>query len=172
MKSRILKVPAVIGLVGLLVMTAGAGRPAAKNEAVTLAGTVFGAFDYQQGAWVGHVVLRFGDGRPQTATVVDRNTSFDMKANGAFYGTETWTVTMADGSGTFQILAAFSAVPQTAPGLYTLHEVGNVANGTGKYATLTGHVAVHGPFLFPDPEATPGAPLWISEVHGVVTGLE
>ena len=137
-----------------------------------MSGTVFGAFDYQQGAWVGHVILRFGDGRPQRATVVDRNTSFDMKENGAISGTETWTVTMADGSGTFQILAAFSGVPQTAPGLYTLHEAGNIANGTGKYATLTGHVAVHGPFLFPDPEVTPGAPPWISEVHGVVTGLE
>jgi hypothetical protein len=52
-----------------------------------------------------------------------------------------------------------------------LHEVGVLANGTGAYSGVSGFVTVQGPFLFPDPTVTAGAPPWIAEIHGVVAGF-
>jgi len=36
---------------------------------------------------------------------------------------------------------------------------------------VSGRVVVQGPFLIPDPSATPGAPPWIAEIHGFVQGI-
>jgi hypothetical protein len=105
-----------------------------------------------------------------TAGIVDRNTSIAQKPDGGICGTETITVSF-DGGGTLEIRAKFTGTPASAPGLYTLHETGWIENGTGAYSGAAGHVVVQGPFLFPDPKATPGAPVWISEIHGVIRGL-
>jgi hypothetical protein len=74
------------------------------------------------------------------------------------------------GSGTFEIPACFEGTPEATPGLYHLHESGTIGKGTGAYAGLSGSVTVEGPFLFPDPSITTGAPIWISQLHGTVSG--
>jgi hypothetical protein len=142
------------------------------DSAQPLSGTIYGAFSYEQEAWVGHAILQFNDGDPLKATFIDRNTSLGMRKNGAIDGTETITLEFSDGSGTFEILGQFSGTPGSTPSLYMLHETGTIANGTGRYRNLSGHVSLQGPFLFPNPEVTPGAPPWIAEIHGSTKGLQ
>lgn len=147
----------------------------AQARGVQVSGTIYGAFDYNfegKGAWVGHALLSFGGKPPVAATFVDRNTSFGQKNDGAIYGTETISLNFTDGSGTFEVLADFNGSPAATANLYNLSETGTIGNGTGKYAQASGHVTVHGPFLFPDPASTPGAPPWIAEIHGIVLGIE
>jgi hypothetical protein len=146
---------------------------AGKGQAVPVSGTIYGAFDYTfegKGAWVGYALISIGDAPPRAASFADRNTSFGMTKNGAIYGTETISLRFLDGSGTFDVVARFDGIPNNTPNLYTLHEVGTIANGTGEYAGASGQFVVTGPFLFPDPTSTPGAPPWIAEIHGVISG--
>ncbi len=145
----------------------------AQAPAAQLSATLYGNFDYAfegRGAWVGHALVSIGGGPAKTAEFADRNTSIAMRANGAIYGTETISVHFLDGSGDFQIMSQFEGTPAPTPGLYNLHEVGAITNGTGDYAGISGVVAVEGPFMFPDPRITTGAPPWIATVHGSIQG--
>jgi hypothetical protein len=138
-----------------------------------LFGTIYGSYDYTfegKGAWVGHAILSFDAQPPVKATIVDRNTSLNRRADGAICGTEVITVTIPE-KGSFDVLANFTGTPASTPGLYTLDETGRIANGTGAYDQLAGNVVVKGPFLIPDPATTPGAPPWIAEIHGAIQGL-
>jgi len=90
----------------------------------------------------------------------------------AIYGTEAITLTFPDGSGTVEIQAQYDGIPAATPGLYTLHEVGTFANGTGKWANASGQVTVTGPFVLPHSDIAPGSPPWIAEIHGTISGVE
>ena len=152
-------------------------RPDTSGHAQTMeiSATIYGSFDYNfegVGAWVGNALIRFGEKPAAVATFADRNTSFAQRPNGAIYGTETISLRLADGSGAFDIVARFEGTPGSTPGLYTLHEIGVIANGTGAYSGVSGYVAIQGPFLFPDPAVTTGAPPWIAEIHGAISGLQ
>jgi hypothetical protein len=145
-----------------------------RAQAVQISATIYGSFDYNfegVGAWVGHALIRLGDKPAKVATFADRNTSFNQRKNGAIYGTETISLRFTDGSGSFEIVARFEGTAGATPGLYNLHEVGSIGNGTGEYSGVSGYVTVQGPFLFPDPTITPGAPPWISELHGEIFGI-
>lgn len=136
-------------------------------------GTIYGSYDYNfegKGAWVGHAILVIDGKPPVKTTFADRNTSINRKAEGGIYGTEVITFSFPD-NGTLQVIAKFTGTPASTPGLYTLHETGRIANGTGAYSRASGHVVVQGPFLLPDPEIAPGAPAWIAEMHGVLRGI-
>jgi hypothetical protein len=146
----------------------------AHERAVQVSATIYGAFDYNfegVGAWVGYALIRFGDKPAKVATFADRNTSFQQRTNGAISGTETISLRFSDGSGTLDIVARFEGTPGATPGLYNLHEVGAIGNGTGDYSHASGYVTVQGPFLFPDPSITAGAPPWIGEIHGSIVGM-
>lgn len=146
----------------------------ARAQGVQISATIYGVFDYNfegVGAWVGHALIRFGDKPAKVATFADRNTSFQQRKNGAISGTETISLRLTDGSGTFDIVARFEGTPGATPGLYNLHEVGAIGNGTGDYSRASGYVTVQGPFLFPDPATTAGAPPWIGEIHGAIFGM-
>ncbi len=139
-----------------------------------VSGTIYGSYDYGfegKGAWVGDAILAFDGQSPVKATFVDRNNSISRTPEGGIIGAETITLRFADGA-SFEVRAKFTGTPASTPGLYTLHETGWVANGTGAYKQVSGHVVIEGPFLFPDPNATPGAPPWIATIHGVVNGLK
>lgn len=138
-----------------------------------VSGTIYGSYDYAfegKGAWVGHAILAISGREPVKATFVDRNTSIQRKSDGGIFGTETITLSFPDGT-SFQVLGEFSGTPASTPGLYILHEEGNIANGTGTYNHVSGQLAIEGPFLLPDPNTTPGAPPWVAEIHGVIDGL-
>jgi hypothetical protein len=146
-----------------------------RARAMEISATIYGSFDYNfegSGAWVGNTLIRFGEQPAKVATFADRNTSFHQRANGAIYGTETISLSFADASGTFDIVARFEGTPGATPGLFMLHEIGVIANGTGAYSGVSGYVTVQGPFLYPDPSVTAGAPPWIAEIHGAISGLQ
>jgi hypothetical protein len=148
---------------------------ASTAHSVQISATIYGSFDYNfegVGAWVGYALVSFGDQPAKVATFADRNTSFGQRKNGAIYGTETISLRFADGSGKFDIPARFEGIPGATPGLYNLHEVGSIANGTGKYSQTSGYLTVQGPFLFPDPAIAAGTPPWIAEIHGVIFGVD
>ena len=150
-------------------------EPAGRVQTVEISATIYGSFDYNfegVGAWVGYTLVRFGDKPAAVATFADRNTSFGQRPNGAIFGTETISLRFANGSGTFDIVARFEGTPGSTPGLYALHEIGVIANGTAAYSGVSGYVTVQGPFLFPDPTVTAGAPPWIAENHGAISGLQ
>jgi len=151
-------------------------KPETSNrvQGAQISATIYGSFDYNfegVGAWVGHALISFGDKPAKAATFADRNTSFNQRKNGAIYGTETISLRFIDGSGTIDIFATFEGTPGATPGLYNLHEVGTMGNGTGQYSGASGYVTVQGPFLFPDPGITAGAPPWIAEIYGVIFGI-
>lgn len=147
--------------------------PSITANSKEVSGTIYGSYDYKfegKGAWVGAAILAI-EGRPLVkATFVDRNNSISRTAEGGIIGDETITLSLPDGD-SFEVRAKFTGTPASSPGLYTLHETGWLANGTGAYKRVSGHVVIEGPFLFPDPNATPGAPPWIATIHGVVNGL-
>jgi hypothetical protein len=138
-----------------------------------LCGTIFGSYDYGfegKGAWVGHAILAIEGRPPLQATFVDRNTSIARKPEGEIWGTETITLKTPAGD-SFEVCGKFTGSPASTPGLYTLHETGTIANGTGAFDHISGQVVVQGPFMFPDPAVTTGAPPWIAEIHGLVRGI-
>jgi hypothetical protein len=142
------------------------------KSVVEFSGTIYGSFDYQfegNGAWVGHAILAIGGKPPLKAAIVDRNDSFERSPDGGVSGTETIRMSFPDG--TFDISGAFTAASGPTPGLWRFHETGWIGNGTGVYKDVSGHVVLYGPGLVPDPGMTPGAPLWISEMHGILEGL-
>jgi len=144
-----------------------------QDGSMAVSGTIYGSYDYTfegKGAWVGHAILSIGGQPPVKATFVDRNDSITRQADGGIRGTETITLLFPEGAA-FNVCAKFTGTPASTPGLYELHETGLIANGTGAYAGASGEVEVHGPFLFPDPTVTAGAPPWIAEMHGVLQGL-
>lgn len=145
----------------------------AQGQATTISATFYGNYDFTfegRGAWVGYAIFDFGGESPVTAKLVDRNTSKGRNKNGSIYGTETISLTFTDGSGTLELPCRFDGTPAATPGLYTLHEVCSLANGTGKYQNVAGQVVNHGPFLLPS--IVPDAPGWIAEMHGFQTGLD
>jgi hypothetical protein len=176
--KRIVKAVSALALAVIVSNVAAQSRAGSearpRAQSTQISATIYGSFDYNfegAGAWVGYALIRFGDKPAKAATFVDRNTSFQQRRNGGIYGTETISVRFTDGSGTFEVVARFEGTPGATPGLYHLHEVGAIGNGTGAYSRVSGYVAIHGPFLFPDPATTAGAPSWISELHGQVSGL-
>lgn len=143
------------------------------NVTKEVCGTIYGYYDYKfegKGAWVGHAILAIGGHPVVKASFVDRNNSIIRNRDGAISGTETITLSFPDG-GSFEVSAEFTGIPAATPGLYTLHETGKIANGMGMYDHASGHVAIQGPFLLPDPAVTPGAPPWVAEIHGMIQGL-
>ena len=148
--------------------------PSISDNSKEVSGTIYGSYDYGfegKGAWVGDAILAFDGHSPIKATFVDRNNSISRTPDGGIIGAETITLSLPDG-GSFQIRAKFTGTPAATPGLYTLHETGWIAHGTGSYSEISGHVVIEGPFLFPDKNATPGPPPWIATIHGVVSGLK
>jgi hypothetical protein len=146
----------------------------AVGNSLQVSGTIYGTYDYTfegTGAWVGYAVLAV-DGKVATAEMADRNLTHGSRGDGSIYGTEAVTLTFVDGSGTVEIHSQYDGIPASTPGLYTLHEVGTFANGTGKWANASGQVTVTGPFVRPHSEIFPGAPPWIAEIHGVISGVE
>ncbi len=145
-----------------------------RNGAKEVSGTIYGYYDYAfegKGAWVGHAILSISGSQPVKARIVDRNTFLVRSADGAISGTETISLSFSDGA-SFQVLGTFTGTPAATPGLYTLHETGIIANGTGAYDHATGQVSIEGPFLLPDPSVTPGPPPWVAEIHGSIQGLQ
>jgi hypothetical protein len=162
--------------------SAGKSERCKPAPSVRISATIYGHLDYEfegRGAWVGYAVVQFGNQPAKVAKFVDRNTGMQPGANGAFSGTETLSLAFLDGSGSFDILGVFDALPAATPGLYQLLETGTLANGTVDYARTAGSVVVKGPFLHPDPSLNPATlvepPLsfspWIAELRGRVTGL-
>jgi hypothetical protein len=176
MRFRITIVTVAVAVCLVATLLLAPARPAAASTGSTaVSGTFYGAFDYAfegKGAWVGYAVFQFGDRSPAMASFVDRNTSYAEGKNGVAKGTETISVTLLDGSGTFELNARFMGIPGATPSLYNLSETSTFANGTGQYAGISGQLTTHGPYLYPNPAITPGAPLWIGEAHGVALGLE
>jgi len=161
----------ITALVGMWLLS---GAVQAVGVSLPVSGTVYGAYDYTfegKGAWVGHAILSV-DGTLVTADMADRNLTHGRRDNGAIYGTEAITLTFADGSGTVEIQAQYDGIPAATPGLYTLHEVGTFANGTGKWANASGQVTITGPFVLPHSDMAPGAPPWIAEIHGTISGVQ
>jgi len=152
----------------------GATMPSISDSTKEVSGTIYGSYDYKfegKGAWVGDAILAFDGKSPVKASFVDRNSSISRTSDGGIAGAETITLSFSDGA-RFEIRAKFTGTPASSPGLYTLHETGWIASGTGAYERVSGHVVIEGPFLFPDPTITPGAPPWIATIHGVVNGLD
>jgi hypothetical protein len=146
-----------------------------KAPAIEISGTVYGSFvaDNPGGpAWVGYLLVSFGDEEAKAASLVDRNTGMTPNPDGTISGTETWFLTFLDGSGTFEIQARFLVTPADNPALAYLEEVGTITNGTGDYAGVSGRVRVRGSFLLPFTPVVQGPPQWISEVHGSIRGLD
>lgn len=145
-----------------------------RAPAIEISGTVYGNFVADQPggpAWVGYLLVSFGDKEAKAASLVDRNTGMTPNADGTISGTETWFLTFLDGSGTFEIYARFLVTPAENPALAYLEEVGTIANGTGDHAGVSGRVRVRGAFLLPFTPVVQGPPQWISEVHGSIRGL-
>jgi len=176
MKSTVkIGLPLLAGAVLASMLITPAPPASASTYGVPVSGTIYGSFDYSfegKGAWVGYAVLKFGDREPVMASIVDRNTSYQEGKNGVARGTEVVTFTLLDGSGTFEANASFMGIPGATPSLYNLSETASLENGTGRFAGISGQIATHGPYLYPNPAKTPGAPPWIGETHGVVFGLE
>lgn len=137
----------------------------------SVVGTFYG--DHESQGWVGTLYLSIAGGTVETPGFVDAGTGNKATgASGGFSGTETNTITFgpAEDGNNFQIVARYNASPAGTPGLYILHETGDITNGAGRFAGVSGHVAVEGPFTLP----TVGdvAPQWIAEMHGTICGLQ
>jgi hypothetical protein len=140
-----------------------------QGHSVTLSGTIYGSLDFVQGAWVGHVRLSFDNQDAVTATFIDSNDSMVPGKNG-IDGTETILVDFGEGH-SFKILGRFASNALT-PGLFSFHETGAIAYGTGKYANASGQVSIQGLAAGMPPSPDGGVPMWISEIHGVMLGVK
>lgn len=166
-------VTSTVAAVALFLSPAPKAQAQDHGRSVTVSGTIYGTLDLaREGgpAWVGHVLVSFDNRPPLTADFVDRNTSFVQKKNG-ISGSEIISLEFTDGSGSFDIVGRFESNMTSAPGLGLLHETGSIANGTGNYVNVSGQVSIQGPAVVP-PSPEGGAPMWISEIHGVVLGLK
>lgn len=182
MKS-LTKIGLLLAFAALASISSAAPNPApgasSNSPGVHISASIAGHLSYVEGAWVGYMLVRFGAEPVRLARFQDRNTGITPGDDGvSFSGTETITVTFVDGSGTFEIVARFDAVPTGTPAMYMLHETGSIANGTGAYTGVGGSVSVTGPFMHPDPAVNPGAlldadspPPWLAKLHGRITGL-
>jgi hypothetical protein len=138
----------------------------------SMVGTFYGQYT---GAWVGTAYISIAGGTVETATFQDDGTGFwEHGARGGWSGTETNTITFTDAggsvTGSFQVPASYNAQLTGTPELFVLHETGTLANGTGSYDGVSGHIALEGPFTFPDVGDV--APQWIGEMHGSICGLQ
>jgi len=154
--------------IGLSPLAAANNHCPAKAHAVAVSASVFGYFDYDMGAWVGNVLLQIGDQPVKIAYFVDRNTGYEPLPNGAARGTETMSVSLLDGSGTFDLFSRFVGTPTSVPGLYQLHETGKIANGTGQFSGAIGTVAIEGPYMNIDPVPDTPTP-FIGSMHGEIS---
>jgi len=155
----------------------------ATNTALTFSGSIYAHLDLAVGAWVGHAMVSIGNQPPKFATIVDQSTGAGAPPShrtreGMWYGTELMVMTFVDGSGSIEFTSKYRATPESAPGLFELHEVCSITNGTGDYAGISGTASIQGPFIGASAaieynmNEDPSAPLlWISAVHGEVTGL-
>lgn len=158
---------AVLALV--FALPSSVGQVLKGSKALPISATICATYDPAfegVGAWVGFALVQIGNADPVEATVVDRNMSHGLKNNMAIYGTEVITFTFADGS--FELVGRYEGSKASTPGLYTLHEVGTISNGTGRYARMSGHASVEGPFLFPFLGIVNGPAPWMAELHGVM----
>jgi hypothetical protein len=117
--------------------------------------------------WEGNAILQVGD-QTMTATYVCAGPFPQQKNGGALYGTETCTFTVA-GQGTFQLNNEFTALPDSAPALYTMHTISTIANGTGSFAGTSGQLIERAQFVFPRALPVPSPALGRSE--GTIFGL-
>ncbi len=140
------------------------------DENVTsLHGTLYGSLTRTpEASWTGTVLLSIAGAPPIRGTFVDRSEGFDMAGfleGRPYRGGERCTLTFDDGS--LEIAGEFVGVPAT-PGLWQRKQVGELRNGTGRFAAISGRVSVDGPYVSP---AVEDAPAYIAELHGSAAGV-
>ncbi|MFT3829162.1 MAG: hypothetical protein QM691_05575 [Opitutaceae bacterium] len=171
-----------IGLLFTMLASVALGADHCKKPhaaPVAISATIFGKFLIPADggpAWAGHLLLKIGNGAVRVATFVDRGDGPPaMREDGTLLGTETITVSLVDGTGSFTIKAAFEAPPAATPGLFLLNEAGTISGGDGVFEGMTGHVTIKGPFVFPEEVLNPAAKLapslWIAQLRGRVRGI-
>jgi hypothetical protein len=136
----------VVAMVAVLVAISAASAMAQGNGPGTkVIATLFSTLG--PAGWEGNAILLVGD-EAMTATYTCAGPLPTAKPGGALNGTETCTFTVV-GEGTFQLNNEFMALPDSAPGLYTMHTISAIANGTGRFAGTSGKLIERAQFVFP-----------------------
>lgn len=175
MRSNNLTRSFVVAIVALSSALVPAAPAAAADGCSSLSGALTGWIgDGPEGiTWYGVAYLSFGGDPIVRAEYVDLNAGYDrfvFKRNGSlnFAGDELLTF-QVDGGDSFQLNARFSAVCGVQGYSCELHETGHFVPeaGTGRFAGMTGHVSIQGPFAGGD--CGPAQPcLWIGQLNGAV----
>lgn len=157
----------------LSLATVQAAGQCRRGEHMRITASISGSLDFTLPggpAWVGYMLIKFGDQPAKYATFIDRGAPEGptVRPDGSLVGTETITVILDDGS--FKINGKFVGIPET-PWMLTLHETGTIVEGDGAYEGMTGWVFIKGPFMSPmdNPAMAEGfKPLWLAQLHGHV----
>jgi hypothetical protein len=142
----------------------------AKGPGVKIITTLYSVIGMQNGqpGWVGNAIATVGGQAPVQATYFCPAAIPQFKPGGELYGTETCTYTLPDG--TYTVFNRFTALPDSAPGLYTMHTLSTITNGTGRYGNASGHLIERAQFIFDPAFPVPLPALGRSE--GVIFGIQ
>jgi len=156
-------------LIGLAPSLMAQGK--GKGPGVKVVATLYSTLGYENGelGWVGHSVVTIGDQAPVPAKYFCPMATPNFRPGGEMYGTETCIHTVGDGN-TFTVLNRFTALPDSAPNLYTMHTVSTITKGTGRFANASGQLIERAQFIFA-PEFPVALPA-LGRSEGVIFGIQ
>jgi hypothetical protein len=158
---RVAFVAAIV--LALAAAPAWAQRP---NGCQSLAGSLAASIDWVRGGWVGKAFLSMGSGGPVAFDLEDSSAGYKDRNNPKMlWGSEHYLLTSAGGTLIFDV--DFLGSPSSAPFMGQYGAEGRINGGTGSYASASGNVSVHGPWLFAPPVSS-----WMSEIKGTICGVQ
>jgi hypothetical protein len=157
-----------------VVMASAVSAPAqgkGKGPGVKIVATLYSTFgsnsDNQLG-WVGNAIVVLGENAPVPAKYFCPASQPTQKRGGEINAVEICTYELPDG--TFEVLNRATGLPDSAPGLYTMHTISTITKGTGRYERASGELIERAQFIFTGdfPVALPA----LGRTEGVIFGIQ
>jgi hypothetical protein len=140
----------------------------AQSDSCVALSTSFHAYLDPAKGWIGQGWWVFGNSEVRYASEITGDTTYDHQSN-VMSGTEKTTVDFGNGD-TFQLMTRWIA-HDVAGGVSEVHEVGSIANGTGKFSGVFGLYytpGTAGPAMSGDGKTF----LWLGVRQGLICGLK
>ena len=157
----------MVAMMAAVVMASAVSATAqGKGPGVKIVATLYSTFDGT--GWVGNAIVVLGENDPVKATYFCPVSQPTQKRGGEMNVVEICSYSLPDG--TFEVLNRATCLPDSAPGLYTMHTISTITKGTGRYERASGELIERAQFIFTGdfPVRLPA----LGRTEGVIFGIQ
>jgi hypothetical protein len=156
-------------LIGLAPSLTAQGK--GKGPGVKIVATLYSTFGVNSDdipGWVGNAIVALGEEAQVPAKYFCPASQPTQKRGGEINAIEVCTYVLQDG--TFEVLNRATGLPDSAPGLYTMHTISTITKGTGRYEQASGELIERAQFIFTG-DFPVGLPA-LGRTEGIIFGIQ